>query len=85
MKIYRTESFKSDYQQLPLHAQKAFERKIKLFVQNIRHPSLRIKKMQGFENLWEGSINMFYRFTFEIQDDRYLLRRIGPHDILKNP
>lgn len=42
--------------------------------------------MQGYENRWEASINMFYRFTFEIHTDHYLFRRIGPHDdVLKRP
>lgn len=55
-------------------------------MQNIKHPSLRAKKMQGYENRWEASINMFYRVTFEIHNDYYLFRRIGPHDdVLKNP
>jgi hypothetical protein len=38
--------------------------------------------MKGYENRWEASINMFYRFTFEIHTDYYLFRRIGPHDIV---
>jgi len=55
-------------------------------MENIRHPSLRVKKMEGHKNRWEASIDMFYRFTFEIHDDFYMLRRIGPHDnVLKNP
>ncbi len=86
MKIIRADSFKKDYQQLPLHVRKIFEKKIRLFVENIHHPSLRVKKMQGHENRWEASITMFYRFTFEIHNDYYLFRRIGPHDnVLKNP
>ena len=86
MKISRTGSFNKDYQHLPARVQEAFEKKMRLFAQNTRHPSLRIKKMKGFQNRWEGSIDMFYRFTFEIHGDRYLFRRIGPHDeILRNP
>lgn len=86
MKISRTESFKTDYKHLPPQAQKLFDKKIRLFIHNLNHPSLRVKKMQGHKNRWEASINMFYRFTFEIHDDHYLLRRIGPHDsILKKP
>lgn len=85
MNIHFAESFKKDYQQLPAGVQQLFDRKLSILVQNSRHPSLRIKKMKGFENRWEGSINMFYRFTFEIHDDYILLRRIGPHDVLKNP
>jgi len=85
MKIARTDSFNKDFKNLPYHIHKIFEKKIKLFLENISHPSLRVKKLQGYENRWEASITMFYRFTFEIHKDYYLLRRIGPHDILRTP
>ncbi len=86
MKIDRTNSFKKDYQQLPSYIKKILEKKLMIFMENIHHPSLRVKKIQGFKNRWEGSINMFYRFTFEIHNDYYLFRRIGPHDdVLKKP
>ncbi len=85
MKIVRTESFRKDYKQLPHSVQKVFEKKIRLFMENLHHPSLRVKKLQGHKNRWEASITMFYRFTFEIHEGYYLFRRIGPHDILKNP
>lgn len=86
MNISRADSFKKDYRQLPGHIQRIFEKKIRLFLQNIHHPSLRVKKMQGHDNRWECSISIFYRFTFEVHNDHYLLRRIGPHDnVLKNP
>jgi mRNA-degrading endonuclease RelE of RelBE toxin-antitoxin system len=86
MRVKRTETFKEDFKQLPAHIQRLLEKKIRLFVQNYKHPSLRVKKMQGHKNRWEGSINMFYRFTFEVHEDHYLFRRIGPHDdVLKKP
>jgi mRNA-degrading endonuclease RelE of RelBE toxin-antitoxin system len=86
MKIVRADSFKRDYQELPATIQKLFDKKIRIFFENTNHPSLRVKKMRGHKNRWEGSINMFYRFTFEIHTDHYFFRRIGPHDaVLKNP
>ncbi|QTA93648.1 type II toxin-antitoxin system RelE/ParE family toxin [Desulfonema magnum] len=86
MKIVRTEGFKKDFKHLPKSVQEKFVKKFELFMENIRHPSLRVKKMEGHKNRWEASIDMFYRFTFEIHDDFYMLRRIGPHDkVLKNP
>ncbi|GBD99641.1 hypothetical protein BMS3Abin07_01678 [bacterium BMS3Abin07] len=80
MRILRTDAFRKDYQQLPRTVQNNFEKKIRLFLVDIRHPSLRVKKMKGHKNRWEASIDMFYRLTFEIHKDYYLLRRIGPHD-----
>ncbi len=85
MKIVRTETFKRDYQHLPRHVQETFDKKIFFLLSNPHHPSFRLKKMKGHANRWEASITMLYRFTFEIHRDHYLLRRIGPHDILKNP
>jgi len=86
MRILRTEAFKEDYKRLPKTVQKKFDEKIRLFINDISHPSLRAKKMKGHKNRWEASIDMFYRFTFEIHRDYYLLRRIGPHDyVLKKP
>jgi len=86
MKILRIHAFKQDYQKLPKAVQENFEKKIRLFIADIKHPSLRVKKMKGHKNRWEASIDMFYRFTFEIHHDYYLFRRIGPHDkVLKRP
>lgn len=80
MKILRTDAFKEDYKNLPITVQRKFDQKIKRFMNDIRHPSLRVKKMKGHKDRWEASIDMFYRFTFEVHQDYYLLRRIGPHD-----
>jgi len=84
MKILRTKVFKEDFKQLPKPTQDKFANKIMLFINDIHHPSLRVKKMKGHKNRWEASIDMFYRFTFEIHSDHYLLRRIGPHDDVLN-
>jgi len=53
------------------------------FLKQTPHPSLRIKRIQGTKNRWEGSVTMKYRFTFEFLKDEVLFRTIGTHDILK--
>ena len=83
MRVFYSESFKKDFQSLPKEIQKITERKLRLFVQNFRHPSLRVKKMEGLQNIWEGSITKSYRFTFLIKNNICILRRVGTHDILK--
>ena len=86
MRIIHADPFKEDYKKLPKTIQDKFDKKILFFEKNIHHPSLRVKKMKGHQNRWEAGIDMFYRFTFEIHKDYYLLRRIGPHDnVLKKP
>lgn len=83
MKILYSESFQRDFQNLPRNIQRIAGKKLKLFANNLRHPSLRIKKMERLENIWEGSITKSYRFTFNRENDSCILRRIGTHDILK--
>jgi mRNA-degrading endonuclease RelE of RelBE toxin-antitoxin system len=76
--------FKKEYKDLPKKNQTAFDEKFSLFLKKTSHPSLRVKRIQGTKNLWEGSITMKYRFTFEFFEDEVLFRAIGTHDILKN-
>ena len=75
--------FKKEYNRLPKKIQKAFNEKLTLFLKEIPHPSLRVKRIQGTKNRWEGSVTMKYRFTFEFLKDEVLFRTIGTHDILK--
>jgi len=75
--------FKKEYNNLPKEIQKAFDEKLSLFLKQTSHPSLRVKRIQGTKNRWEGSIAMKYRFTFEFIKYGVLFRAIGTHDILK--
>ena len=75
--------FRKDYADLPKEVQEAFDKKFRLFLNNTYHPSLRVKKIKGTENRWEGSVTMNYRFTFQISEDTVLFRRIGTHNVLK--
>ncbi len=85
MKLFFTHSFIRDFQALPDQLQKTAEKKLKLFLSNQRHPSLNIKKMQDPRDIWEGRITKGYRFTFQIEGEICILRRIGTHDILRTP
>lgn len=78
-----SQRFKKEYNKLPKEIQKAFDEKLALFLKEMSHPSLRVKRIQGTKNRWEGSITMKYRFTFEFLENGLLFRTIGTHDILK--
>lgn len=64
MRIIRTQSFKIDYKKLPFHIQKQTEKQLRFLVSDWRRPSLRIKKMEGFYNIFEARVSQGYRFTF---------------------
>lgn len=85
MKLFFTHSFIRDYQALPARLQKTVDKKLKLFLSNHRHPSLAIKKMRDPRDIWEGRITKGYRFTFQMEGEVCILRRLGTHDILKKP
>lgn len=59
---------------------------IRLLDENPRHPSLRVRKIQGVENIFEGRVDQKYRFSFEFSGDDKILRNVDNHDeCLKNP
>lgn len=85
MKVARDPRFVQDFAALPAAIRKRAEKKLALFVENPRHPSLQTHKMEGHRDIWEGWITGNYRFTFEIVGDLYKLRRVGTHEIYRNP
>lgn len=82
MKVQRTDRFKKDYQKLPFEIQQRVDQKLRLLVQDFRHPSLRVHKIKGVEGLWEFSVTMNYRVIFEIKEDCLILLAVGPHRIV---
>ena len=85
MKLVFTKSFKGDYQDLPDEVRDRVDKQLKFLLEDLRYPSLGAKKMKGREDIWEARVSEAYRFTFQIEDEYYLLRRVGTHDILENP
>jgi len=77
-----SKKFRKQYKTLPLEIQLAFEEKLNLFLADMLHPSVRVKKIQGTHDRWEGSVTMKYRFTFHFEADTVVFRSIGTHAIL---
>jgi hypothetical protein len=48
-------------------------------VENLRHPSLRVKKYDESRDLWQARVTRSWRFYFLIQDDTYIITDIIPH------
>lgn len=85
MRFKFTKTFVRDYQKLPQHIQKAADKQLKLLSSNPQHPSLNIKKMNDPRGIWEARITKSYRMTFQIEDNTYIFRKIGTHEILEKP
>lgn len=86
MKIEYSENFLINVKELSYEIQKALKKKLELMIENPRHPSLRTKKVQGQKDIFEASITMDIRMTWQYTEYGIFLRNIGEHDkTLKNP
>lgn len=85
MKLTFLKSFEKDFQRLPKEIQQQTLKKLAYLKDYLGHPSLRTKKIKGCEAIWEGSVNMSYRFTYNLESDTIILRRVGTHSILETP
>ncbi len=77
--------FEESYAVLPDEIVEMFEKKLKVFLNNMFHPSFRTKKIKGLKRkiIWEASLTMDYRFTFELERDKVIVfRNIGKHSII---
>lgn len=93
MKFRATEPFWKAYRELPADVQERARRAFKLFQQGAAnppfHPSLRIRKMQGHPNIWEGHVTLQHVFTFHIEqsvetgETIFVFRNIGTHEIYR--
>ncbi len=82
MRLRATERFVSDYRALPADIRERTDRKLRYLAADLRHPSVRVKRVRSRQGVYEGSINMDYRFLFSVEGDAISLLRIGRHDII---
>ncbi len=79
-----TDRFINHYKKLNPIEQKQIKEKIVMLSQNPMHPSLRSKKIQGVDDLYECSVTMDIRIIWHYEDRIIItLLDVGHHDILK--
>jgi len=86
MKLVPSPRFRKSLRRLEPQIQERMRWKLKLFLQDKMHPSLRYKTVQALRHekppVKEISITMTIRLTFQEFDDHIYLRNIGGHEIL---
>ena len=86
MAIIITDRFRKAFQKLPPGIQSKVKKALRLLAENPRHPSLRVRKIQGVNHIYEGRVDQKYRFSFQFEGDDKILRNVDNHDeCLKNP
>lgn len=95
MKFRPTQTFWEAYAALPPDIKEGAREAFRRFQDGAEsppfHPSLRIRKMQGHADIWEGHITLQDVFTFHIEHDPdtgeiiYVFRNIGTHGVYRRP
>lgn len=79
-----TSRFQKHYKNLTATEKKQLMNKLKIFSENPNHPSLRTKRIQGTDDLFECSVNMSIRIIWYYEGEKIIiLLDVGHHDILK--
>ena len=55
------------------------DKQIAYLVENLHHPSLRAKKYDEAQDIWQARVNQRYRFYFKIEGDTYWILSVTPH------
>ena len=79
MRIYRTKLLVQSYANAPPEVQRAFDKQLRLLLDNLQHPSLRAKKYDEVNNVWQGRVNRDWRFYFKIEGDAYYIIDMTAH------
>jgi mRNA-degrading endonuclease RelE of RelBE toxin-antitoxin system len=85
MRLRYTEPFLKDFEALSEELKKRTDKQLNLLLQNPRHPSLQTRKWRKDPTgkTWYARVTKDFRFTFEIQSEVYVLRRVGHHKLIE--
>jgi len=85
MHIEATATFIRLYKKLPKDIQERTKKTLELFQADPQHPSLGHKKMAGQQDIFELRVTQNYRITYQRFENAAVLRKVGTHDLLRNP
>lgn len=80
MRLLLTNRFRRAYRSLPQKERNRVQKALRLMEEDLRYPSLRVKRVRGTAKIWEARASRSLRITFELQGEDLILRNVGPHD-----
>ena len=79
-----TDRFHKHFKKMTETEKRQIMNKLSMLAENPMHPSLRTKRIQGTDDLFECSANMDIRVIWYYEGDKMIiLLDVGHHDILK--
>ncbi len=85
MHLEATHTFVRLYRKLPHEIQEQVKKVLLLLQENPGHPSLGHKKIAGQPDIYEIRVTLSYRVTYQRVGNTAYLRKVGTHDLLRNP
>ena len=79
MRLVFSKRFDRSLRDAPQAVQRAFWKQSELLLLDSRHPSLRAKKYEGVDKLWQARVTRDWRFYFTVDQDAYNLVDITAH------
>lgn len=79
MKIIFIARADKEFRSLSKELQVVTKKQFLFLLVNMNHPSLRAKKYDEEDGVWQGRINRSYRFYFVIEGDTYFIIGITRH------
>jgi mRNA-degrading endonuclease RelE of RelBE toxin-antitoxin system len=79
VKVRFTERADKDYAALPSGVRKTFAKQLGCLLNKLTYPSLRAKKYDETNDIWQARVNRSWRFYFVIRGDEYVILSIIPH------
>lgn len=81
MTVTCSRAFLRDFGRLSAAMRKTTDKSVELLAQNLRYPSLRVKKMEPKKlNIWKARVSRGYRMTFLKKKNEIILLGVGPHN-----
>lgn len=79
MKVLFTKKALDDYNALPSEFQALTDKQLEFLLKDIRYPSLRAKKYDERQDIWQIRISRGHRLYFRIEDNTYVIITIRKH------
>ncbi|MBF0319940.1 MAG: type II toxin-antitoxin system YoeB family toxin [Nitrospirae bacterium] len=79
MKLLFTAKALKDYESLTEKLQTLVDKQLDALLRDIRYPSLRAKKYNESQDIWQARINKEYRVYFCVKGDAYVIITICKH------
>lgn len=79
MRLDITLHTRREYESLPARLQKQVDKQLAILLIDLQYPSLRAKKYNEANDVWQARVNSNYRFYFQIKGDKFIILTIIKH------